>query len=197
MTHAPEATRVADHSADAATRRQCAPQERTRLECMFRDHHEFIWRVLRRHGLGPEGAADGTQQVYLIASERIADIRPGCERSYLLSTALRWARAALRNNRRWQLETDMDHRLVTTHVTEEQASRQQLLELADRALGRLEPDLVTVFVLFELEGIPMREIAEIAEIPLGTVASRLRRARQAFRAEVARLERGTHQEVAS
>ena len=188
---------VAHHGADTTPHEQDEPQERTRLECMFRDHHEFIWRVLRRHGLSPEGAADATQQVYLVASERIGDIRYGCERSFLLGTALRLARATLRRERRWQLETDMDHHCCTDRAAEQQASEQQLLALADRALATLDPDLLTVFVLFELEGASMREIAELEQIPRGTVASRLRRARHAFRAAVARLERPTCQEVAS
>lgn len=172
-------------------------RERRRLESMFREHHLFIWRVLRRHGLSPEGAADASQQVFLVASQRIGDIKLGSERSFLLGTALRLARAALRNNRRWQLETDMDHIRSGAAAAEEHAWRRQLLGLADRALGELGPDLLTVFVLFELEGVAMREIAEIVDIPLGTVASRLRRARTAFRAAVARLETGKDQEAAS
>ena len=53
---------------------------RDRLERMFRDHHEFIWRLLRRLGLGSDVAADLTQQVYLVAAERLSDIRPESER---------------------------------------------------------------------------------------------------------------------
>ena len=44
-------------------------------------------------------------------------------------------------------------------------------------------------MLFELEGLSSPEIAALLEIPLGTVASRLRRARAQFRTVVARLER--------
>ena len=57
--------------------------------------------------------------------------------------------------------------------------RQQ--EVLGRLLDQLEPDLRTTFVLFELEELTMAEIAGALEIPPGTVASRLRRAREQFR----------------
>jgi RNA polymerase sigma-70 factor (ECF subfamily) len=41
-------------------------------------------------------------------------------------------------------------------------------------------DLRAVFVLFELEGLEVREIAALHEIPAGTASSRLRRAREEF-----------------
>jgi RNA polymerase sigma-70 factor (ECF subfamily) len=43
-------------------------------------------------------------------------------------------------------------------------------------------ELRTVFVLFELEGLPVKDIAEIEELPIGTASSRLRRAREEFAA---------------
>jgi RNA polymerase sigma-70 factor (ECF subfamily) len=50
-----------------------------------------------------------------------------------------------------------------------------------------------VFVLFELEGMTMAEIATSLDVPPGTVASRLRRARELFAAAVSRIEsRRTH-----
>jgi len=49
-------------------------------------------------------------------------------------------------------------------------------------------DLRTVFILSELEGMTMPEVAALLEVPVGTAASRLRRAREAFRAAVAELE---------
>ena len=57
-----------------------------------------------------------------------------------------------------------------------------------RILDGMTLDLRTVFVLTELEGMTMPEVAALVEIPVGTAASRLRRAREAFRATVAELE---------
>ena len=48
--------------------------------------------------------------------------------------------------------------------------------------------LIVVFVLFELEELSTPQIAELCEIPVGTAASRLRRAREDFEERVARVE---------
>jgi len=53
----------------------------------------------------------------------------------------------------------------------------------------MDLDLRTVFVLYELEEMTMAEIATTLELPPGTVASRLRRGREAFQTAVARLQR--------
>jgi RNA polymerase sigma-70 factor (ECF subfamily) len=168
--------------------------KKERLERMFRAHHELVWRTLRRLGLGPEPAADATQQAFLIAAERLDDIRQGSERAFLFGTALRLARTAYRTGRRFQLEDDMDHRIDAGSRVEELVDRRRAVELADRVLAQMDPTLLTVFVLFEIEGLSTPEIAELVGVPLGTAASRLRRAREAFRTAAARLERGAKRE---
>jgi RNA polymerase sigma-70 factor, ECF subfamily len=172
-------------------------QRRSRLEKMFRAHHELVWRTLRRLGLGPEQAADAAQQAFLIAAERLGDIRAGSERAFLFGTAIRLARTAYRSGRRFQLEDDMDHRADAGSRLEELVDRRRAVELADRVLAQMEPSLLTVFVLFEIEGLSTPEIAELIGVPLGTAASRLRRAREAFRATAARLERTMRREAAT
>ena len=168
---------------------------KARLERMFRAHHELVWRTLRRFGLNPEAAADATQQAFLIAAERLDDIRAGSERAFLFGTALRLARTASRSNRRFQLEDDMDLHVDPGLRAEALTERHRAIELMDRVLSKLDPDLLSVFVLFELEEMSTPEIAKLIGIPVGTAASRLRRAREAFRAAVAKLERTTGGEV--
>jgi len=53
-------------------------------------------------------------------------------------------------------------------------------ELLDEALDALDVELRSVFVLFELEDLSTADVSELLEIPPGTVASRLRRARVRF-----------------
>lgn len=168
---------------------------RSRLEKMFRAHHELVWRTLRRLGLGPEQAADAAQQAFLIAAERLNDIRQGSERAFLFGTAIRLARTAYRSSRRFQLEDDMDHRADAGSKVEDLVDRRRAVELADRVLAQMEPSLLTVFVLFEIEGLSTPEIAELVGVPLGTAASRLRRAREAFRSTAARMERTMRRET--
>src|SRR6187455_2957434 len=93
--------------------------DRRRLEQMFRSHYLLIWRTLRRLGLTDDGAADGTQQAFLIAAERLHDIREGSERAFLFGTAIRLARSSHRRNNRCQLEADMDARVDQRRRAEE------------------------------------------------------------------------------
>src|SRR5690242_17489528 len=82
--------------------------ERARLERMFVAHHAMVWRTMRRRGLTPDAAADVTQQTFVVAAERLADIAHDSERAFLLGTALRVAQSLGRKTMRWQLEEDMD-----------------------------------------------------------------------------------------
>ncbi|MEO6603209.1 MAG: sigma-70 family RNA polymerase sigma factor [Polyangiaceae bacterium] len=165
-----------------------AEASKARLERMFNDHHDFIWRLVRRLGLSPGSADDAAQHVFLVAAERVADIKLGSERSFLFGTALRVARSQSRSDRRWVLEEDMDFRRSDAGRPEDLADQHRALDLMGRILNGMTLDLRTVFILSELEGMTMPEVAALVEIPVGTAASRLRRAREAFRAAVAAVE---------
>ncbi len=159
--------------------------DQARLERMFVAHHAMVWRTMRRRGLAPDAAADVTQQTFLVAAERLRDINPDSERAFLVGTALRVAHSLGRKTVRWQLEEDMDQRVAEARSASDERAAVQLCDLA---LSKVDPDLAEVFVMFELEGLSSPEIAASLEIPLGTVASRLRRAREQFRMVVGRLE---------
>jgi RNA polymerase sigma-70 factor (ECF subfamily) len=165
-----------------------ADPSKLRLERMFNDHHDFIWRLVRRLGLSPGSADDAAQHVFLVAAERLTDIKLGSERSFLFGTALRVARSQSRTERRWVLEEDMDIRRSEAGRPEDLADQHRALDLMGRILDGMTLDLRTVFILSELEGMTMPEVAALVEIPVGTAASRLRRAREAFRAAVAAVE---------
>src|SRR5690606_29248734 len=103
---------------------------RERLEALFRAHHALIWRTLRRLGASPEGAADFTQQAFVIAAERFAQIRPGCEKAYLFSTAIGLSHTSRRRELRCQLEQDMEvhaHRVQEDENLTRQHYARQLL----------------------------------------------------------------------
>jgi len=159
--------------------------ERVRLERMFVAHHALVWRTMRRRGLSPDAAADVTQQTFVVAAERLADIAPDSERAFLLGTAVRVSQSLGRKTLRWQLEEDMDQRVADARNL---GDARAAVQLCDLALAKVDPELAEVFVMFELEGLSSPEIAAALEIPLGTVASRLRRAREQFRLVVGRLE---------
>src|SRR4051812_47732080 len=65
--------------------------EQARLRKMLDECFDFIWRSLRRFGLSEDRADDAAQQVFIIASGKLALIRPESERSFLFGTAMRVA----------------------------------------------------------------------------------------------------------
>jgi RNA polymerase sigma-70 factor (ECF subfamily) len=159
--------------------------DHARLERMFAAYHEIVWRALRRRGLTAEEAEDATQETFVIAAGRLADIQPDREQAFLVATARRVAYTLGRKTIRWQLDENMDQRAIEARSAGDERAD---VELCDLALSRLTPELVEVFVLYEIEGLSSPEIASALEIPLGSVASRLRRAREQFRAAVTRIE---------
>ncbi len=177
----------------AVSANRAAPTEvdRARLERIFNAHHAAVWRALRRRGLTVEAADDATQETFLLAVDRLSDIRPESERAYLIGTALRVAHTLGRKTVRWELDEDMDQRSSAARDTGEVRADVQLCDLV---LSRIDPDLVEVFVLYELEGLTSPEIADLLSIPLGSVASRLRRAREQFRAAAQRIEKSLRKE---
>jgi RNA polymerase sigma-70 factor, ECF subfamily len=156
-------------------------------EAYYRD----VWAVLRRLGVPPEGLADATQHVFLVAASKLEIIRSGSERAFLISIAVRTAanaRRAKKARRARQVDEDSANFPGTAPPADELVEQRRLRLLLDRALERLAPELREPFVLFELEGLTLDEIAETLAIPRGTVASRLRRARELFLATAKRLE---------
>src|SRR5690606_38407532 len=86
---------------DAATR--------AHWEALYIAHHQVVWRTLRRIGFSPDAAAEATQQAFLICVQRYEDVRPGSERAFLFSTAIRVAKTVARKHRRISLEEDLEH----------------------------------------------------------------------------------------
>ena len=152
-----------------------------RLRTAFEGHYDQIWRLLRRFGVPPSNADDATQQVFLILAERMADVRQGSERAFLFGTALRIASTLRRTQKRELLTEHADLEASSLPGTDELADQRRARDALDIILQKMSADLRTVFVLYELQQFTSVEIAEILEIPIGTAASRLRRAREQFK----------------
>jgi len=162
-----------------------------RLRELFDREFDFVWRSLRRLGVPSLTIDDATQEVFLVVSRRLADILPGRERSFLFGTALRVASDARRAlARRGEVVEDGLERIADATPGPDQAIDQQRARaVLDEVLATLDLDLRAVFVLYELEEMTMADIAVTLGLAPGTVASRLRRAREAFQASVARRNR--------
>jgi RNA polymerase sigma-70 factor (ECF subfamily) len=158
-----------------------------RLAHAFGAYFALVWRSLRRFGVPESTADDAAQHVFLTLSERLGDVAVGRERAFLVSVCARVAANVRRQLERLRevtsdtLESELAGGESPEQVLEERARRREL----DRALAELPFDQRTVFVLFEIEGFTLPEIADGLEIPLGTATSRLRRARDRFEAYVA------------
>jgi RNA polymerase sigma-70 factor, ECF subfamily len=153
-------------------------------------HFDFIWRSLRRFGLSAADADDAAQRVFVVASRKLAQIESGKERSFLFATAYRVVREIRRSRARKpeaQLASEAD--VPDTALNpEEFADRLRARALLDEVLGEIPMEARTIFVMFELEEMTVPQIAALLEVPVGTVASRLRRGRELFRAAALRLQ---------
>jgi RNA polymerase sigma-70 factor, ECF subfamily len=161
-----------------------------RLSTMFLDHYDFVWRSVRRLGVSSEAVDDATQEVFVVASRKLDSIEAGKEKAFLFGAAIRVASDSrrARHRRRQSPSEDQPEPIDATPALDELVDQKRARETLDEIVGQLPEDTRPVFVLFELEGMTMAKIASYLELPAGTVASRLRRGREMFAAQVARIE---------
>ena len=178
-------------------------RDNARVADMLRLHFRDVWRIVRRFGVPENSADDAAQEVFIIASRRLSDINPGSERPFLLASAVRVAANARRSlgaRRECNADDNLPERVDPRPDAEALLDQKRLRLMLDRVLDDLSDDLRVCFVLYELEGMSSPEIAELLHIPVGTVASRLRRGREAFELSAAKLKarlRGPHDAAVS
>ena len=151
------------------------------------EHFSLVWRSLRRFGVAEANADDAAQQVFLIFSRRIAEIDGERQVAFLLGTAVRVAANARRQSERSRevlVEGDSEESPASDRDPEQLLEQKQRRAELDRALATLSQDQRVVFVLYELEGFSLPEIASALGVPLGTATSRLARGRERFEAWV-------------
>lgn len=141
-------------------------------------HRERVWRLLVRLTGNRDVADDLTQEVALKAAQAFPQFRGEAQAFTLfyrisVRCALQW------RERRWEGMT-LQHADQLTAP----ASDTTTLTAVRTALDTLPSDQRTVLVLAVYEQLSYKEIAAVLEIPLGTVMSRLARARQQLRKEL-------------
>ncbi len=161
------------------------------MQLALREHLGTVWRVLRRCGLGAADADDAAQDVFWILARRLGKVPPRAERYFLLSTALHVASDRRRSAWRRRVTEPLDPELAdgARPSAEDELEHRRRRELLDAALDMLGEDERQVLVLADLEGLSREQSAEILGIAPGTVASRLRRARENLNDAVHRLQR--------
>jgi RNA polymerase sigma-70 factor (ECF subfamily) len=184
---------LSDHAAAEVRAESPVTARPLELKSLFEQHYGSVWRLLRRFGVPAAQLDDAAQEVFWVAARRLTEIRPGSESAFLYGVALRIASNLLRRDRNTPAATQEDELLLLADAgpsPEEAVEQRRRRALLDVVLERMPLELRTVFVLFELEGLEVRAIAALEEIPVGTASSRLRRAREEFSA-IARRVRAT------
>jgi RNA polymerase sigma-70 factor (ECF subfamily) len=188
MSDTTEAIAMASSGAAGAP----GPSHVVRLERIATDQYPFIWRLLRRIGVAASAADDAAQQVFVVLSQKIGRVELGRERAFLFQTALRVAMSIRRDHaqrREALIHDELDKVRDPEPLPDANAEESQHRAHLDTLLGALPDDLRAVFVLYELEELPLPEIASLLALPVGTAASRLRRAREIFSSEASRLRK--------
>jgi RNA polymerase sigma-70 factor (ECF subfamily) len=162
-----------------------------RLRKMVDEYVGFVARVLRNAGTPQADVDDEVQRTFIVAARRLDDVRPGAEKGFLFRIALNLAAHVRRTmaRRKEVLSDETPERSDALATPEHLTDQKRMREMLDRVLDQMDVSLRTVFVLYEFEELNMSEIADVLGIPRGTVASRLRRAREEFRARLRAMDK--------
>jgi RNA polymerase sigma-70 factor (ECF subfamily) len=160
-----------------------------RFNAVYEANVDFVWRNARRLGVDAGATDDVVQSVFLVVFRRLDDFEGRSSlKTWIYEVLVRVVREHRRTLRR-KSPPRAEGADAVDPATLMAPADQRPDQLADRAaaarlvrelLDQLDDDKREVFALSELEGLTLREIAEILREPLGTIASRVRAARVDF-----------------
>ncbi len=157
------------------------------FEAIFAEQIDFVVRSLLRLGVQERDVEDAAQQVFIVVHRRLFEYdATRSMRAWLWGIARRTA-SDYRELARHRIELD-DGKVARTAIADGAEAGLTARQMVHRALEDVEPGRREVLVLYEMEGMTLKEVAEITGAPLNTVASRLRKARSEFAEAVGRLE---------
>jgi RNA polymerase sigma-70 factor (ECF subfamily) len=148
------------------------------FERVYDEHVGYVWHSLRRLGVPSRDVEDVVQDTFVIVHRKLAEFdseRP--LRPWLFGIAYRTALAYRRRAVQREVPTETPASgAVANDVEDEVTTRDR----AYRLLQRIPPERRAVLIMHELDEMTAQEIADVLSIPLNTVYSRLRIARQEF-----------------
>lgn len=168
-----------------------------RFRQVYDDHFRFVWRSLRRLGVREADIDDSVQEVFVVVHRKLAEFEGQSKMTtWLFGISMNVAREH-RRRAVVRLEVATAESVMSSHEDPRAdvgaaAERHQRQALLEQLLDELPEEQRTVFVLFELEGMSGLEIGELVNIPVGTVHSRLRLAREAFHRSFSRVSARDH-----
>jgi len=130
-------------------------------------------------------AEDVVQDACVRAMRFLSSLRDDDARGWLFAIVRNtwYSRVSRRSNMKEATSLDAAQREQPDDAldTEERLAQQHTVTLVRAALEQLPPDFREVIVLREIEGLSYKEIADVVHVPIGTVMSRLARARERLR----------------
>lgn len=183
-----ERVQLEPHSDDSRLVARACHGEQGAFRQLFEIYSPLVYRIAYRMLETPDDAADLTQDVFVRAYQRLSSLRDGqAFHAWITRMAMNMAHDRLRKHRPVQFSLDAPppgrdeggEWALTDDApgSEERMLTGELTEQVRKALGKLSPEHRAVVILHHLEGLPVEEIGRILEVPVGTVKSRLARAR--------------------
>lgn len=178
-------------STDAHLVEQAIGGDRAAFDALMRKHMGACYRIARRFGVPPEDAADIVQDAFLAAYRALHRFNFAYSFSTWITRILVNRLSNFRRNLKrarnvfWRQPDEAHGESVIEKTTEidphMETEQSELASAIEKALQKLSLNQRTAFILFEIEGFKIREIAAILDIPEGTVTSRLHHARLEMR----------------
>jgi RNA polymerase sigma-70 factor (ECF subfamily) len=161
------------------------------FHAVYRQYFDFVWSSARRFGVPPHAVDDLVQEVFMVVHAKLAGLeQPELLRSWIYGVVRRMA-SDYRRSQRTQVAAGILSGSYGESVSPQPTPFERLntntdLELLASLLDELDEPKREVFALVEVDELTVPEAAQVLEIPLNTAYSRLRAARQAFEAALAR-----------
>ena len=153
-------------------------------------YQQQVYNLAYRIMGDPASAADATQDAFISAYQSLSRFRGGSFKSYLLRIVSNRCYDELRRRKRRpatsfeDVEIDEDANPMLANGgedPEEYTERQEMADVLQAGIETLPSDQRVTLVLSDVQGMSYEEIAEVTEVALGTVKSRLARARSKLR----------------
>ena len=158
------------------------PAVEARVAEIFREHGRYAFRLLRRLGVPDADVDDVFQEVFVIVHRKLPDLDPNAVlRAWVYGICVRRAANYRKRNRaRREIATEEAIERVEIDPTTpgEAIDARKAREILETILRGLPDEKREVFVLYEIEELPMQEVADAVGCPLHTAYSRLYAARK-------------------
>jgi RNA polymerase sigma-70 factor (ECF subfamily) len=175
---------------DAECVRRVQQGDTDSFEVLVRRHQRTIFNLVYRLLGDYDEAAEVAQDVFLSAYKSIGQFRGDANFStWLYRIGLNHAstrRKSLNNTQQRHVPLDSNEVIADGAVDPAKSfEHKEIQQRVQQALNSLDPADARIILLRDLQDVPYEDVAEMLDIPIGTVKSRLHRARQALKANLA------------